>query len=297
MPFIPHTSPQLFLTSQYSLSSSYFTPAVFDFPVLLIVIMPVSNYEASMVQSGVAACLFVVYTFAVQLEGLVSGVDADGDGSDLAHGILKVRFGSRLDVDAPADGGSRERRVVLAVTINCGVRVSFFGLDTVLVDVLEPLVHESAAAAHVALGLAAVDQVLFRQRDEFAGLREHLSFQGPGSTESPTRSAFLLVLDGGDVALVDPVDLLGGVVHVVVPQVLVATETLAASEGFLPQQHVPPFVVGQIGEFVHVDGEGVFSLCCLHIVSRDEHQVVLPRHLPPRFLNVRRVCLAMVVFP
>ena len=64
-----------------------------------------------------------------------------------------------------------------AATHLSSVRVRFLAVDAVLADVLEAEVHESAIAALVALGLAAVDQVLFAHGDELAGLGEVLSLQ------------------------------------------------------------------------------------------------------------------------
>ena len=61
----------------------------------------------------------------------------------------------------------------MSVFVNLRVWVGFFGVDTVVFDdVGEALVHEAAVAAHVSLGLGAVDQVLLGKRDKLASLLE-----------------------------------------------------------------------------------------------------------------------------
>ena len=59
------------------------------------------------------------------------------------------------------------------------VRIGLFGVQSsVVLDVLESLIHEPAVAAVVAPIAAAVDQVLFAQRHETTRLTEHLTLQG-----------------------------------------------------------------------------------------------------------------------
>lgn len=79
------------------------------------------------------------------------------------------------DIETTGNGGTDIIRLETTVTILATkvilarnqdkvylrVWVGFFGVNTAILDnVGEALVHETAVAAHVALGLGAVDQVL-----------------------------------------------------------------------------------------------------------------------------------------
>ena len=68
-----------------------------------------------------------------------------------------------------------------ALIILCLVRVALLSVDApVVLYVLERVVHESAVAALVAVGHAAVDQVLLREGNQLAGLAEVLALKGTG---------------------------------------------------------------------------------------------------------------------
>jgi len=57
----------------------------------------------------------------------------------------------------------------LALAVNSLVGVRGLGVNAVVLDdILERIVHQAAVAALVALSLRAIDEVLFRERDEVA---------------------------------------------------------------------------------------------------------------------------------
>lgn len=56
---------------------------------------------------------------------------------------------------------------------------------TIVLDVLESLVHESSIAALIAFGTRAVNQVLLTKGNQFASLPELLTLHGSSSAEGP----------------------------------------------------------------------------------------------------------------
>ena len=73
------------------------------------------------------------------------------------------------------------------------VRVRVLRVQTsVVLHILEGLVHQAAVAALVALGSGAVHQVLLAQRHQFARLPELLTLQSSRGAEGPARATLTL---------------------------------------------------------------------------------------------------------
>ena len=70
--------------------------------------------------------------------------------------------------------------------------------------------HSPIAMMSLTIFLRAVDQVLFRQWHQFACFLEVLTLQRSSSRERPAGAALCLVLHRGHIALLAPVDLIGG---------------------------------------------------------------------------------------
>jgi len=94
--------------------------------------------------------------------------------------------------------------------------VSLVGESTIGDDVLVCEPWESSSTSSVAeiwfglkAAVRAIDDPLFRERNEFSLGKEPLSFNVLSSREGPARSAAGLVLDGGDCSLLAPVPCLG----------------------------------------------------------------------------------------
>lgn len=190
----------------------------------------------------------VVDTGLVELEGVVAGIDGDGDGADGGNGGLEGSLGSGGDINELGQSATGVGSVVVAgaITSSVGVlsivRDAFYknkntyrslGVKTlVLDDVGESVVHQTSVASLVALAGGAVDEVLLGEGDELAGGLEVGALEGASGGERPARAALSLILDGGHVSLGNPVD--GGGVSLV-----------ALSEG----------LAGNAGSGVHLGGQ------------------------------------------
>lgn len=116
---------------------------------------------------------------------------------------------SRCNIAIAGDGGSNVSSVEFAgVGSSSGVRIRSLGIDTMVADdVSEGLVHQTSIAAHVSLSSRTINEVLFRQADEFSGLEEVNTFDGSSGGEGPARTTLALVLDSCDSSFLSPVNL------------------------------------------------------------------------------------------
>jgi len=148
------------------------------------------------------------------------------------------------------------------------VRIGRLGGDTVVLnDVGEAEVHEASVAAVVALLGGAVDELLLGQSDEFAGLLEMSTLGGTGGGEGPAGTALALVLDWGDVSLCSPIDRVGvGLSAAGWHWLAVRIGLGAVSKSVV----FNPFLVGEISELVHLDGEALLAGESLDVVLHDE---------------------------
>lgn len=72
------------------------------------------------------------------------------------------------------------------ITYSSKVGVELLSVQaSVVLDVLEGLVHESTIAALIAFGTRAVNQVLLTERHQFASLSELLTLHGSSSAKGP----------------------------------------------------------------------------------------------------------------
>ena len=94
----------------------------------------------------------------VQLEGRVSSIDGDGDGSNSGHSLLKSTFILGGDVGEASVCCTDGVLLESALVVRSFVRVGVFGVDTgVVLDVFEGLIHQTTVATHVALSSRAID--------------------------------------------------------------------------------------------------------------------------------------------
>lgn len=78
-------------------------------------------------------------------------------------------------------------------TYSAQVGVGFLRVQaTIVLDVLECLVHESTVAPLIALGPGAVHQILLAKRHQRARLPEQLALHGPRGAEGPARATLTL---------------------------------------------------------------------------------------------------------
>lgn len=178
-----------------------------DIVVLTIIGGSISDNENTVIESMAVAIWGIVDSIVVELEAFVGGVDGNRDRSDRGQSLDERPFVSGRNVDESGVRSSAVPLPVSAFALLALVRVGFLSVDSVvLLDVGESIVHEAATASIVPVCCRAVDQVLLRERDEFASLPEQLTFKRSGGGERPARPAVTLVLDGGDGALRPPVD-------------------------------------------------------------------------------------------
>eukprot|EP00047_Mylnosiga_fluctuans_P019228 m.80305 g.80305 ORF g.80305 m.80305 type:complete len:437 (-) comp8035_c0_seq3:36-1346(-) len=225
-------------------------PGVLDDPVVLAGGGAVADSEDTMVQLGAASRL--EDTGLVELEGGLVSLDGDGDGllGDGSNELSLLVLGDiGVGGDLADDLGSLGGLALVGASGSVGV-VGLAGDATVLLDVLEGVVHQTTVAALVALGGGAIHEVLLGEGDEVLGGLEVGTLERASGGERPARAALALVLDGGDVALGAPVD--RGGVNGVEGDELVAVA--GAVEG--AQVDALELGVGEVTELVHAKGVG-----------------------------------------
>jgi len=167
-------------------------------------------------------------------------------------------------------GNGVDASVILGSVWVHGLRVNALGIN----HILESPVHPATIAALVSFSLRAVDQVLFTQRDELAGLAESLSFKRTSGRESPAGAAVSLILDRGDVSLGSPIDGRGDF------DVEGAHKHLGVGWGVLGNSQtvsgLDEFLVGHVSESVHAEGVGVLTEAGTDVVVLDLLQILFP---------------------
>ena len=126
-------------------------PGVLDEPVVLAAVGTVADGQHSVVQIAAAAVGLVVDAARVQLEREVAGVDADGEGSDVADGVLHAVLVPRGDRRPGGHGDGDLARVVAAVELGrLFVRVvSLRHQATIVQEVIVGARRESTVAPKV----------------------------------------------------------------------------------------------------------------------------------------------------
>lgn len=151
-----------------------------------------------------------VHTLRVELEGLVGGIDGNGNRANGGHSLGQLLLITLGNVNESAVGGSDGALVEVAGIVKSLIGIGLLGVDAaVILDVPESVVHETAVAAVVAVLGGAIDQVLLGEGDQHAGLAVVLSLKGTGAGEGPAAAAVSLILDTSHSALVTPVHRLG----------------------------------------------------------------------------------------
>lgn len=131
------------------------------------------------------------------------GVDGDGDNS-LGDGGLELVVVRSWNIGVSRNLGDWSSSS-LASSLDGGVRVGGLGLDSVVSDVLEGVVHPTTVATMVSVGSGAVNQLLLGEGGERVTSDLVGCFSGHDGGESPAGTALSLVLDGDDGALLNPV--------------------------------------------------------------------------------------------
>jgi len=143
----------------------------------------------------------------VELEGSLVGLDGDGQGL-VDGGEFNLVDGGSNGLPS-GDVGDNLALVILAAALVSSVRIVGSGHKSIVSDVLEGVLHEATTAAHV-VGVA-VNHLLLRKLHELTSGDGMEALNGLNSREGPAGSALTLVVDGGDISFVLPVDLLGDV--------------------------------------------------------------------------------------
>eukprot|EP00047_Mylnosiga_fluctuans_P019227 m.80297 g.80297 ORF g.80297 m.80297 type:complete len:442 (-) comp8035_c0_seq2:29-1354(-) len=259
-------------------------PGVLDDPVVLAGGGAVADSEDTMVQLGAASRL--EDTGLVELEGGLVSLDGDGDGllGDGSNELSLLVLGDiGVGGDLADDLGSLGGLALVGASGSVGV-VGLAGDATVLLDVLEGVVHQTTVAALVALGGGAIHEVLLGEGDEVLGGLEVGTLERASGGERPARAALALVLDGGDGTLGAPVDITG---------VDLREGDLVADARGVEGAEVGGLELsqGEISELVHANGEGVLASLGLSVVLVDVVDVVL-EDLEAQSLLSSRVGLA-----
>lgn len=160
-----------------------------------------------MVQVLAGAVLVEVDAGGVELEGLVAGVDGDGDGPHRGDGqaqrvlvagrhvheahVLRARVLGVVPGQSGTDLIKHSFHCISlistitkigwlpALIVHTLIGIALLGVDAaVVLDVFEGVVHEAAVAAVVAVRRRAVDQVLLRQGYQETLLTEVLALEG-----------------------------------------------------------------------------------------------------------------------
>jgi len=158
---------------------------------------------------GIALGL-VVDALRVELEGLVGGIDGNGNGSNGGHSLSHLLLITLRHIGESTIGGSDCALVEVAGIIDGFIRIRLLGVNTsIVLDVTEGVVHKTAVASVVAVLGGAIDQVLLGERDQHSGLAVMLTLQGASGGEGPAAAAMSLILDGGHSSLLAPVHRFG----------------------------------------------------------------------------------------
>jgi len=197
-----------------SLITPGWAPRVLDEEVVLAILSTITDSEDTVVKLGTAGGASNDTT-GVALEGHLVGLNGDGDWA-LSNGSLQLggRLGGnireRFNGDNTLGFGIRALLVPWEKGSSGNVFVVRLKHDRVGLGISESRVHETTIAALILLGIA-VNELLLREGNEFASSDEMGTLEGSSGGERPAGSALALVLNRGDSALGNPVDLIGEV--------------------------------------------------------------------------------------
>ena len=87
------------------------------------------------------------------------------------------------------------------------IRIALLSVNSsIILYILEGVVHQPPIAPHVSITLATVDQVLLTQWDQFVAPGKVLSFQRSSGWEWPTWATLSLVFHCGHISLFNPIN-------------------------------------------------------------------------------------------
>lgn len=189
---------------------------VLDDPVIPSVLRSVSNYRDRVVDLARIAGVVLVDATAVLLEGYGVGVHGAGQGTQSGNHLLHLLLVSGCNAGiVPHLNNTLTWRtagglVLTALHLRLGVRVFVGQSDSMIANVLEGVLLETAIASHVSVVVGAVHQVLLRERGQDARAPEDVALEGSCGGERPTGStAHTLETRGRDSTLLPPVEFLG----------------------------------------------------------------------------------------
>jgi len=157
------------------------TPGVLDDEGFEDTNLSVTNSQDSVVEVSTASSR--EDTLAVELEGILIGFDEDGNG-EVDDGSLELFSALGSDeLVARVDLVGLGRRV-LAGTVLGSVGVVRFEFKTVLGGILNSEVRPASLASVTGIG-GAVNDLLFREGEEFTRVDEVETFEGTSGGESP----------------------------------------------------------------------------------------------------------------
>jgi len=122
-------------------------------------------------------------TLAVELEDILISFDEDGDG-EVDDGSLELFSGLGGNESVTSVGLLGLGGVELAGTISGSVGIVRFDFETVLSGILDSEIRPATLATITSIG-SAVNDLLFREGEEFTSLDEVETFNGTGGGESP----------------------------------------------------------------------------------------------------------------
>ena len=121
----------------------------------------------------------------VLLEDRLVGLDGNGDWGDV-EGSLKLVWGAWSNILVALDGTGSLGSIIFAGSSSGGVWVSGLGLNSVLLDVSEGVVHKTTIAAHVSVDASsAVNELLLGVGVESTSGKELSTLDGTSGGESP----------------------------------------------------------------------------------------------------------------
>jgi len=143
----------------------------------------------------------------IELESLRGSVNGDGNG-DFSEG--KVKLFLALGDNLEDIGGFEEASFLLAGSFDSNVFVVSRGSESIESGIFEGIVDGSSITSLISLFVRAVNQLLFREGDNFLRLLPVKGFERSGGSKSPSSFARKLVLDGTDGSGFSPVDVVFG---------------------------------------------------------------------------------------
>jgi hypothetical protein len=190
--------------SDISTFSPWSSPWVSDDVVLGSVFNSVSNSDDSVIEVG-SAFWVVEDTTRVELEDHLVGFNGDWDWT-LSDGSHKLINWVGLDGSEVGDLDFSLWWVIFAGSVNTGVWVDWFEFHSVLFSILESSRHFSTIATGITEWAWAINELLFRETQEFSGGDLMVTFHGSNSWESPAWSAWTLILWCIDGSLFSPIN-------------------------------------------------------------------------------------------